>query len=212
MATICASLSFIQKRKTLLWNAFLKSSKIILPCFNAIHRLDENYLSTEFSPCQKKKKWNGKAFNLSIPISLKDEYMSICEFPVKHDTELSIFPLQFLVLRATMESAIEMRVIVLLYTNFENGPSHSLPLCLRQVLAYYSNSSMWLKQSIRHQHLPTLPVAVVLQHQCACALWMCAPAQILCSPSPPKKFWIRDLTGAQEFKCVNKYSRRFWCR
>lgn len=82
----------------------------------------------------------GKAFNLSIPISLKDGYVSICGFPIKHDAELSIFPLQFIVLRVTSVPAMETRVIVLFYSNFENGPSYLIPLCPRQVLACDSHS------------------------------------------------------------------------
>lgn len=74
------------------------------------------------------QKWNGKAFNLSIPMVLKDGYVSTSGSPIKHDTELSIFHLQFFVLRVAIVPDIETRAPVLWYSNFENGPSYSLPL------------------------------------------------------------------------------------
>lgn len=103
------------------------------------HQTDENYLSTQLCPCQNKIR-SGKAFNFSIPISLKDGYASICEFPIKHVVQLSTFPLQLIVPRVTTVPAIETRVTVLLYFNLQNGPSHSIQLCLWQVLAYDSHS------------------------------------------------------------------------
>lgn len=74
------------------------------------------------------QKWNGKAFNLSIPMVPKDGYVSTSGSPIKHDTELSIFHLQFIVLRVAIVPDTETRAIVLWYSNFENGLSYSLPL------------------------------------------------------------------------------------
>lgn len=37
-------------------------------------------------------KWNGKAFNLNIPISLKDSSVSICGFPIKHAHRIICIP------------------------------------------------------------------------------------------------------------------------
>lgn len=74
------------------------------------------------------QKWNGKAFNLRIPMVFKDGYVSTSGSPIKHDRDLSIFHLQFFVLRVAIVPDIEIRAPVLWYSNFENGPSYSLPL------------------------------------------------------------------------------------
>lgn len=74
------------------------------------------------------QKWNGKAFNLSIPMVPKDGYVSTGGSPIKHDTELSIFHPQFIVLRMAIVPDTEIRAMVLWHSNFENGLSYSLPL------------------------------------------------------------------------------------
>lgn len=63
---------------------------MILPCIYAIHQADENYLSTVWS--MPEQKWNGKAFNLSIPTSLRDGYVSICGFSKKHEYRIICIP------------------------------------------------------------------------------------------------------------------------
>lgn len=59
---------------------------------------------------------------------LKDGYVSTSGSPIKHDTELSIFHLQFFVLIGAIEPDTETRATALWYSNFENGSSYSLPL------------------------------------------------------------------------------------
>lgn len=106
---------------------------------------------------------------------------------------------------------IETRASVLLYSNFKNGLSNSVPLCLRQVLAYDSHSLMWPNQSIKYHHLPYYSCGHSSQTNVHELYEWCYYANSMLALSP-KNSESRDLTGTQESKFVNKYARSSWCR
>lgn len=105
------------------------------------------------------QKWNGKAFNLSIPMVPKDGYVSTSGSPIKHDTELSIFHPH------SLSSEWQLYLI----QKQELWFSGILILKMDFLIHFPcdSHSSVGLNQSKDIPISPTLPLAMVPQHQCA---------------------------------------------